>query len=93
MVWKSFCKDGWSGGIFHLDRGERMSDYKLGGYESFKNELDIENISYGFYTVIIKPAIEDIGLDRTILTQQESGPQEEKQMPRRIKETLGTYKK
>ena len=59
-----------------------MSDYNLiGGYQSYKNELDI-GVSYkklGFYTVIIEiPAVEDIGLDQTIFDPTRKWPQRRK---------------
>ena len=75
-----------------------MKDYKLiGGYERFKNELDIgvEYKKNGFYTVIIeKPAVEDIGLDRTIIDPTRKWPKRRKtNAPTGIKKTLEAYKK
>ena len=80
---KVYCKDGWEWGYFSFRPGvKRMSDYNLiGGYESFKNELDIgvKYKDHGFYTVIIEhPAIEDIGLDRTILDPTRKWPKRRK---------------
>ena len=63
---KVFCKEGWEWGHFSFRPGvKRLIDYELiGGYEEFKNELDI-SLKYkklGYYTVIIEdPAILDIG--------------------------------
>ena len=62
------CKSGWEWGHFSFRPGvKRMSDYnKIGGYDRFKNELDIsvEYKKLGYYTVIIqKPAVIDIGDD------------------------------
>ena len=94
-----FCKDGWEWGYFSFRPGvKRMSDYELiGGYESFKNELDIgvRYKSYGFYTVIIeKPAIEDIGLDRTILDPTRKWPTRRKtNAPKGLKRLWGHIKK
>ncbi len=76
---KVFCKSGWEWGYFSFRPGvKRMKDYKLiGGYENFKNEIDI-GVKYkklGYYTVIIeKPAIVDIGLDRTIFDPTRKWP-------------------
>ncbi len=80
---KVFCKEGWEWGYFSFRPGvKRMSDYNLiGGYESYKNELDI-GVSYknhGFYTVIIeKPAVQDIGLDQTIFDPTRRWPKRRK---------------
>lgn len=63
-----FCKEGWEWGHFSFRPGvKRIADYELiGGYNKFKNELDI-SLKYkelGFYTVILeKPAVIDIGED------------------------------
>ena len=78
-----FCKEGWEWGYFSFRPGvKRMKDYKLiGGYERFKNELDIgvEYKKNGFYTVIIEnPAVEDIGLDRTIIDPTRKWPKRRK---------------
>ena len=80
---KVFCKPGWEWGYFSFRPGvKRMKDYKLiGGYERFKNELDIgvEYKKNGFYTVIIEnPAVEDIGLDRTIIDPTRKWPKRRK---------------
>ena len=78
-----YCKDGWEWGYFSFRPGvKRMSDYNLiGGYEKYKNELDI-GVTYkkkGFYTVIIEdPAVEDIGLDRTIIDPTRKWPNRRK---------------
>ena len=78
-----YCKDGWEWGYFSFRPGvKRMSDYNLiGGYEKYKNELDI-GVTYkkkGFYTVIIEyPAVEDIGLDRTIIDPTRNWPNRRK---------------
>ena len=50
-------------------------------YERFKNELDIgvEYKKNGYYTVIIEnPAVEDIGLDRTIIDPTRKWPKRRK---------------
>ena len=65
------CKGGWEWGYFSFRPGvKRMSDYELiGGYNKFKNELDIgvEYKKRGYYTVIIeKPAVIDIGNDHHV---------------------------
>ena len=75
-----------------------MKDYKLiGGYERFKNELDIgvEYKKNGFYTVIIEnPAVEDIGLDRTIIDPTRKWPKTKKnKRSKGIEKTLEAYKK
>ena len=76
-------QDGWEWGYFSFRPGvKRMSDYNLiGGYEKYKNELDI-GVTYkkkGFYTVIIEdPAVEDIGLDRTIIDPTRKWPNRRK---------------
>ena len=80
---KVFCKPGWEWGYFSFRPVvKRMKDYKLiGGYERFKNELDIgvEYKKNGFYTVIIEnPAVEDIGLDRTIIDPTRKWPKRRK---------------
>ena len=53
---KVICKEGWEWGYFSFRPGiKRLSDYKLiGGYDNFKNELDIgvEYKKRGYYTVI-----------------------------------------
>ncbi len=59
-----------------------MKDYDLiGGYEKYKNELDI-GVSYkklGYYTVIIEdPAVLDIGLDQTIYDPTRKWPNRRK---------------
>ena len=80
---KVYCKEGWEWGYFSFRPGvKRMSDYNLiGGYQKFKNELDI-GVSYkklGFYTVIIEiPAVEDIGLDQTIFDPTRKWPNRRK---------------
>ena len=80
---KVFCKPGWEWGYFSFRPGvKRMGDYKLiGGYGGFKNELDI-GVKYkklGFYTVIIEnPAVQDIGLDRTIFDPTRKWPNRRK---------------
>ena len=66
-----FCKEGWEWGYFSFRPGiKRLYDYNLiGGYDKFKNELDI-GVEYkrrGYYTVIIeKPAVIDIGDDHHV---------------------------
>ena len=76
---KVYCKEGWEWGYFSFRPGvKRMSDYNLiGGYQSYKNELDI-GVTYkklGFYTVIIEiPAVKDIGLDQTIFDPTRKWP-------------------
>ena len=78
-----YCKEGWEWGYFSFRPGvKRMKDYNLiGGYERFKNELDI-GVCYkkhGYYTVIIeKPAVEDIGLDQTIFDPTRKWPKRRK---------------
>ena len=78
-----YCKEGWEWGYFSFRPGvKRMKDYNLiGGYEKFKNELDI-GVCYkkhGFYTVIIEnPAVEDIGLDQTIFDPTRKWPKRRK---------------
>ena len=59
---------------------KRMKDYQLiGGYERFKNEIDIEEYKVGFYTVIIEdPAVEDIGIERTIIDPTRKWPKRRK---------------
>ncbi len=86
-----YCKDGWEWGYFSFRPGiKRMIDYELiGGYEKYKNELDI-GVTYkkkGFYTVIIEePAVEDIGLDRTIIDPTRKWPKRRKtNAPRGLK--------
>lgn len=80
---KVYCKEGWEWGYFSFRPGvKRMDDYNLvGGYEKYKNELDI-GVTYkkkGFYTVIIEnPAVEDIGLDRTIIDPTRKWPNRRK---------------
>ncbi len=80
---KVLCKEGWEWGYFSFRPGvKRMKDYNLiGGYESYKNELDI-GVTYkkkGFYTVIIEePAVEDIGLDQTIFDPTRKWPKRRK---------------
>jgi hypothetical protein len=80
---KVFCKPGWEWGYFSFRPGvKRMKDYHtIGGYEKYKNELDI-GVSYkklGYYTVIIeKPAVEDIGLDQTIFDPTRKWPKRRK---------------
>ena len=68
---KVFCKEGWEWGYFSFRPGiKRLSDYNLiGGYDNFKNELDIgvEYKKRGYYTVIIEnPAVIDIGDDHHV---------------------------
>ena len=78
-----YCKEGWEWGYFSFRPGvKRMKDYKLiGGYEKYKNELDI-GVSYkklGYYTVILeKYAVEDIGLDQTIFDPTRKWPKRRK---------------
>ena len=78
-----YCKEGWEWGYFSFRPGvKRMKDYDLiGGYEKYKNELDI-GVSYkklGYYTVIIEnPAVEDIGLDQTIFDPTRKWPKRRK---------------
>ena len=80
---KVYCKEGWEWGYFSFRPGvKRMKDYRLiGGYEKYKNELDI-GVSYkklGYYTVIIeKPAVNDIGLDQTIFDPTRKWPKRRK---------------
>ena len=80
---KVFCKEGWEWGYFSFRPGvKRMKDYNLiGGYGNYKNELDI-GVSYkqlGYYTVIIEnPAVEDIGLDKTIFDPTRKWPKRRK---------------
>ena len=80
---KVFCKEGWEWGYFSFRPGvKRITDYELiGGYSGYKNELDI-GVTYkkkGFYTVIIeKPAVIDIGLDRTIVDPTRKWPKRRK---------------
>ena len=53
----------------------------IGGYDNFKNELDIgvEYKKRGYYTVIIEnPAVIDIGDDHHVSDAQENGQKEEK---------------
>lgn len=78
-----FCKTGWEWGYFSFRPGvKRMKDYNLiGGYQKFKNELDIgvKYKEHGYYTVIIeKPAVRDIGLDRTIFDPTRKWPKRRK---------------
>ncbi len=80
---KVFCKPGWEWGHFSFRPGvKRMKDYQLiGGYERFKNEIDIgeEYKKLGFYTVIIEdPAVEDIGIERTIIDPTRKWPKRRK---------------
>ena len=68
---KVICKEGWEWGYFSFRPGiKRLSDYNLiGGYDNFKNELDIgvEYKKRGYYTVIIEnPAVIDIGEDHHV---------------------------
>ncbi len=78
-----YCKEGWEWGYFSFRPGvKRMKDYKLiGGYEKYKNELDI-GVTYkklGYYTVILeKYAVEDIGLDQTIFDPTRKWPKRRK---------------
>lgn len=78
-----YCKEGWEWGYFSFRPGvKRMKDYNLiGGYERFKNELDI-GVCYkehGYYTVIIEnPAVIDIGLDQTIFDPTRKWPKRRK---------------
>ena len=88
---KVFCKEGWEWGYFSFRPGvKRMKDYNLiGGYENYKNELDI-GVSYkklGFYSVIIEePAVKDIGLDQTIFDPTRKWPKRRKtNAPRGLK--------
>ena len=80
---KVYCKEGWEWGYFSFRPGvKRMKDYNIiGGYEKYKNELDI-GVSYkklGYYTVIIeKPAVKDIGLDQTIFDPTRKWPKRRK---------------
>ena len=92
-----YCKEGWEWGYFSFRPGvKRMRDYNLiGGYERFKNELDI-GVCYkehGYYTVIIEnPAVIDIGLDQTIFDPTRKWPKKKKnECPHRFKEILETY--
>ena len=96
---KVYCKDGWEWGYFSFRPGvKRMDDYNLiGGYEKYKNELDI-GVTYkkkGFYTVIIEnPAVEDIGLDRTIIDPTRKWPKRRKtNAPRGLKRLWKHIKK
>ena len=96
---KVFCKPGWEWGYFSFRPGvKRMYDYNLiGGYKNFKNELDIgvEYKKRGYYTVIIeKPAVKDIGLDRTILDPTRKWPKRRKtNAPRGLKRLWNHIKK
>ena len=88
---KVFCKEGWEWGYFSFRPGvKRLEDYNLiGGYENYKNELDI-GVSYkklGYYTVIIEnPAVKDIGLDQTIFDPTRKWPNRRKtNAPRGLK--------
>ncbi len=88
---KVTCKDGWEWGYFSFRPGvKRMSDYNLiGGYDKFKNELDI-GVKYkklGFYTVIIeKPAVIDIGDDHHVSDPTRKWPKRRKtDAPRGLK--------
>ena len=78
-----YCKEGWEWGYFSFRPGvKRMKDYQLiGGYEKYKNELDI-GVTYkklGYYTVILeKQAVEDIGLDQTIFDPTRKWPDRRK---------------
>lgn len=96
---KVFCKTGWEWGYFSFRPGvKRMHDYKLiGGYKNFKNELDIgvEYKKRGYYTVIIeKPAVKDIGLDRTIFDPTRKWPKRRKtNAPRGLKRLWNHIKK
>ena len=75
-----------------------MKDYNwIGGYENYKNELDI-GVSYkklGYYTVIIEnPAVEDIGLDQTIFDPTRQWPKRRKtNAPRGLKRLWKHIKK
>ena len=78
-----YCKEGWEWGYFSFRPGvKRMKDYNLiGGYERFKNELDIGVCykNHGFYTVIIEnSAVKDIGLDQTIFDPTRKWPKRRK---------------
>ena len=96
---KVFCKTGWEWGYFSFRPGvKRMHDYNLiGGYKNFKNELDIgvEYKKRGYYTVIIeKPAVKDIGLDRTIFDPTRKWPNRRKtNAPRGLKRLWNHIKK
>ncbi len=94
-----YCKEGWEWGYFSFRPGvKRMKDYNLiGGYENYKNELDI-GVSYkklGYYTVIIEnPAVEDIGLDQTIFDPTRQWPKRRKtNAPRGLKRLWKHIKK
>ena len=68
LVLEEFFVSRMGGGYFSFRPGiKRLYDYNLiGGYNKFKNELDIgvEYKKRGYYTVIIeKPAVVDIGDD------------------------------
>lgn len=78
-----FCKPGWEWGHFSFRPGvKRMFDYELiGGYQNFKNELDI-SVEYkkrGYYTVILdKPAVIDIGDDHHVSDPTREWPKRRK---------------
>jgi len=78
-----YCKEGWEWGYFSFRPGlKRLSDYELiNGYKDFKNEIDI-GVRYkklNYYTLIFeKPAVEDIGIDRTIFDPTRKWPKRRK---------------
>ncbi len=78
-----YCKEGWEWGYFSFNPGvKRMKDYKLiGGYEKYKNELDI-GVTYkklGYYTVILEEyAVEHIGSNQSIFDPTRKWPKRRK---------------